>query len=358
VRGRPARVQERGPDPTRGAWGTLQACGHLKSVLHSSPALPGPPPPGPSDQRVYVQDVAPGAAARALTPEGAGLRFADYAWDAPRARLLAVCEDHSVAGEEASNYIAAIGGAGGGGGGSGGRWGDRAAWRLLAVAMGPTRLWSSAWAPAADPFRPRPAPAPTPSPPPTPSPRHGDGRGHQAGGRARLLHGAAAVARRHPAGLGAVGPPGGLWRGWGGWVKKGKAAPPSSGAEVVSGGRGRASHMAALPTHPAQAMPWDATELVVAPVTADGTLGEGRCGCATVRAGTAPRPTRARPPRPGPPSLTRRAPASSAPPAGSSRAAPRSLCSSRCGTRTAPSTSSATAPTGEGQDARGSGSVL
>ena len=73
-------------------------------------------PPARSDQRVYRQPLAPGAAPAPLT-RGAGggaLRFADFCLDAPRARLVAVCEDHAAVGgggggQEAENYIAAIG---------------------------------------------------------------------------------------------------------------------------------------------------------------------------------------------------------------------------------------------------------
>ncbi|KAF8061339.1 dapb3 [Scenedesmus sp. PABB004] len=61
-----------------------------------------------ADQRVYMQGLAPGAAPRALTAEGSGQRFAGYALDGGRGRLLAVCEDHSAEGQEAVNTLAAI----------------------------------------------------------------------------------------------------------------------------------------------------------------------------------------------------------------------------------------------------------
>ncbi|GBF99098.1 peptidase [Raphidocelis subcapitata] len=61
-----------------------------------------------SDQRAYLQPLAPGAPAAPLTPAGAGLRFADYRADPARGRVVAVCEDHSDASREARNYLAAI----------------------------------------------------------------------------------------------------------------------------------------------------------------------------------------------------------------------------------------------------------
>jgi len=62
------------------------------------------------DQRVYVQDLTPGSEPVALTAADSKQRFANYALDEPRNRLLAVCEDHSKGDDqEASNSIAAIG---------------------------------------------------------------------------------------------------------------------------------------------------------------------------------------------------------------------------------------------------------
>jgi dipeptidyl aminopeptidase/acylaminoacyl peptidase len=57
-----------------------------------------------ADQRVYVQP--PDAEPYPLTAAGP-LRYADYMLDAPRNRLIAICEDHGGAGE-AANYLAAI----------------------------------------------------------------------------------------------------------------------------------------------------------------------------------------------------------------------------------------------------------
>ncbi len=59
-----------------------------------------------ADQRVYRQ--IDGGAPAALTPE-ARVRFADFDRDAGRDRLVAVAEDHSAEGAEASNRIVAIG---------------------------------------------------------------------------------------------------------------------------------------------------------------------------------------------------------------------------------------------------------
>jgi hypothetical protein len=63
-------------------------------------------------QRVHVQELGsaggPGQP-QPLTAEGSKQRFADYALDAARNRLIAVCEDHSQEGQEAVNSIAAIG---------------------------------------------------------------------------------------------------------------------------------------------------------------------------------------------------------------------------------------------------------
>jgi hypothetical protein len=62
------------------------------------------------DQRVYVQDLAPGSPPVALTAADSQQRFANYVLDKPRNRLLAVCEDHSKGDDqEATNSIAAIG---------------------------------------------------------------------------------------------------------------------------------------------------------------------------------------------------------------------------------------------------------
>jgi dipeptidyl aminopeptidase/acylaminoacyl peptidase len=56
-----------------------------------------------SDQRLYRQ--LPGGQPEALSPE-AGLRFADYSWDAKRARLICVREDHSTG--EVVNQLVAV----------------------------------------------------------------------------------------------------------------------------------------------------------------------------------------------------------------------------------------------------------
>jgi hypothetical protein len=89
----------------------------LNRRLVSNTSSPPPPNPNPthpplSDQRVYVQALAPGSPAQPLTAEGSGQRFADYCWDGPRGRLVAVCEDHSEPSKEAVNFVAAIGGLG------------------------------------------------------------------------------------------------------------------------------------------------------------------------------------------------------------------------------------------------------
>lgn len=55
------------------------------------------------------QDLASCSAPVRLTDPAAKQRFADYVLDAPRGRLIAVCEDHSAEGQEAVNSIAAIG---------------------------------------------------------------------------------------------------------------------------------------------------------------------------------------------------------------------------------------------------------
>ena len=60
-----------------------------------------------ADQRLYAQLAFPGAEPIPLTPEGK-LRFADFAIDAARDRLVCVVEDHSADGKEPSNYIAAV----------------------------------------------------------------------------------------------------------------------------------------------------------------------------------------------------------------------------------------------------------
>jgi len=59
------------------------------------------------DQRLYAQLAFPGAEPIPLTPEGK-LRFADFAMDVARDRLVCVVEDHSVEGQEPSNSLAAI----------------------------------------------------------------------------------------------------------------------------------------------------------------------------------------------------------------------------------------------------------
>jgi dipeptidyl aminopeptidase/acylaminoacyl peptidase len=57
------------------------------------------------DQRLYRQE--PGREPRAITPE-ANLRYADGVIDGPRGRMLCVCEDHSVPGQEAANSLVAL----------------------------------------------------------------------------------------------------------------------------------------------------------------------------------------------------------------------------------------------------------
>ena len=59
------------------------------------------------DQRLYAQLAFPGAEPIPLTPEGK-LRFADFAIDAARDRLICVVEDHSAEGAEPTNYLAAV----------------------------------------------------------------------------------------------------------------------------------------------------------------------------------------------------------------------------------------------------------
>lgn len=58
-----------------------------------------------SDGRVYVQDGF--SEPRALTPESS-LRYADFAMDASRQRLICVCEDHTDTSREAVNKIVAV----------------------------------------------------------------------------------------------------------------------------------------------------------------------------------------------------------------------------------------------------------
>eukprot|EP00879_Flechtneria_rotunda_P016022 GHRR01016758.1.p1 GENE.GHRR01016758.1~~GHRR01016758.1.p1 ORF type:complete len:650 (+),score=174.18 GHRR01016758.1:481-2430(+) len=60
------------------------------------------------DQVVYFQDLQPGSKPTALTMADSKLRFANYALDATRNRLIAVCEDHLQDHREAINTIAAI----------------------------------------------------------------------------------------------------------------------------------------------------------------------------------------------------------------------------------------------------------
>jgi dipeptidyl aminopeptidase/acylaminoacyl peptidase len=61
------------------------------------------------DQRIYALDTRSldNAAPRAITAEGPW-RFGDLRVDPGRQRLLAVCEDHSVAGEEEKTFLAAV----------------------------------------------------------------------------------------------------------------------------------------------------------------------------------------------------------------------------------------------------------
>jgi len=59
-----------------------------------------------ADQRLHQQ--APGSAPQPLTPEG-NRRYADMIVDAPRRRIIAVREDHSEAGREATNTLVDVG---------------------------------------------------------------------------------------------------------------------------------------------------------------------------------------------------------------------------------------------------------
>jgi dipeptidyl aminopeptidase/acylaminoacyl peptidase len=58
-----------------------------------------------ADQRIWR--IAPGQTPEPLTPEGK-LRFADYVLDAPRNRLIAVCEDHTIDEHEPANRLVAV----------------------------------------------------------------------------------------------------------------------------------------------------------------------------------------------------------------------------------------------------------
>ncbi len=58
-----------------------------------------------ADQRIWR--LTPGSSPQPLTPEGR-LRFADFVHDAPRNRLIAVCEDHTNGDDEPPNRIVAI----------------------------------------------------------------------------------------------------------------------------------------------------------------------------------------------------------------------------------------------------------
>lgn len=67
-----------------------------------------------SDQRVYRQEVplsgTPGTPTP-ITPEGQGLRFADYAFDAAQQRLVAVAEEHPPQAPDShhvDNYLVGI----------------------------------------------------------------------------------------------------------------------------------------------------------------------------------------------------------------------------------------------------------
>jgi hypothetical protein len=61
---------------------------------------------------VHVQDITSAQAGKphALTAADTQQRFSDYVLDGPHHRLIAVCEDHSTEGQEATNTLAAIGG--------------------------------------------------------------------------------------------------------------------------------------------------------------------------------------------------------------------------------------------------------
>ncbi len=58
-----------------------------------------------ADQRIW--QIAPGQEPQPITPEGK-LRFSDFIFDAPRNRLISVCEDHSRSNHEPENRIVAI----------------------------------------------------------------------------------------------------------------------------------------------------------------------------------------------------------------------------------------------------------
>ena len=73
-----------------------------------------------ADQRLY-RVRADGGEPRALTPAGVDLRFADAVFDAGRARLIAVREDHTAGGHEPQNTIVAIDADADGGDADGGR---------------------------------------------------------------------------------------------------------------------------------------------------------------------------------------------------------------------------------------------
>jgi len=56
-----------------------------------------------------LQELNACAEPKPLTAADSKQRFADYVLDTARNRLIAVCEDHSQDGQEATNSIAAIG---------------------------------------------------------------------------------------------------------------------------------------------------------------------------------------------------------------------------------------------------------
>jgi dipeptidyl aminopeptidase/acylaminoacyl peptidase len=58
-----------------------------------------------TDQRLYCQT--PGSAPVPVTPEG-GMRYADYAIDRRRGRIICVCEDHTKNDKEPKNFIGAV----------------------------------------------------------------------------------------------------------------------------------------------------------------------------------------------------------------------------------------------------------
>jgi len=61
-----------------------------------------------ADQRLYAQFAFPGAEPIPLTPPDRGLRFADFAVDSARERLVCVVEEHKEGAKEPQNYLASV----------------------------------------------------------------------------------------------------------------------------------------------------------------------------------------------------------------------------------------------------------